>query len=74
MFLKFYFILFVYEYLLTCMSFFAVCACLVPMEARKGDWIHLNWSHRIWTLWGPLEEQQVLLMAEPSFQPLNMSS
>jgi hypothetical protein len=51
-----------------------LCVC-VPMEARRGCRIPWSWSHRQlssdccrrWELnLGPLEEQQVLLAAQPS--------
>ena len=56
-----------------------VCAphvCLMPTEARRGNWILWNWSYRqcelpygCWELNpGPLEEQSVLLTPEPFLQ------
>lgn len=56
---------------------------MVPMEARKGYQIPWRWSipdggELLWGCWksdlGPLDEQGVLLTAEPSFQPMNLQS
>lgn len=51
----------------------------VPVEARRGHYIPLELEYQaLWTSWwhlcwkrnpGPLEEQQVFLIAEPSLQP-----
>jgi hypothetical protein len=52
------------------------CICLVLMEDRGGHWIPWNWSNckLICGLKDPspgsLEEEQVLLTAEPGLQPL----
>jgi hypothetical protein len=50
---------------------------VLPIEVRRGYPIVWSWSYRqVWAaMWGlgsepdPLEEQYVLLTAEPSFQP-----
>jgi hypothetical protein len=57
------FILLLYVYIyFTYMYVCALCACLVPLKARKGHWISWNWSYRwlraaMWVLgielWSP---------------------
>lgn len=54
---------------------------LVSMQARRGHQMPWNWSsRRLWAVvrcWepnlGPLEEQPVPLIAEPSFQPQSLT-
>lgn len=55
---------------------------LVLLEARPGHWIPWKWSYRqlrqLWaTMWelnpGCLEEKSVLLTAEPTLQPLQLT-
>lgn len=57
-------------------SVYALCACLVPMEAERKvlDFLILSYSSEslcgCWDLnSSPLQEQPMLLTAEPSLQP-----
>lgn len=65
-----------YVYLPTCLYMHPVCA--VPKEARTRQLIIKNWNYKLlWESWfrcwelnpGPLQEEEALLTAEPSFQP-----
>lgn len=56
----------------------APCVCLVLMKITRGDWIPWDKScdmvlnHPIWVLGitpSPLQEQQMLLITEPSHKP-----
>lgn len=64
------------------MVFLPVCVSVyhmhaAPKEARRGHWLLWDWSYRClfgpygcWELnLGPLEEQPVVLTAEPPLQP-----
>lgn len=49
--------------------YLSVCVCVHmyrPMEARIRSWVPWNWSCLMWVLLGPLQEQLVLLVTEPS--------
>ena len=60
-----------------CIYVCVLCVCLLPVKVRKGQWIPWGWIYRwLWAaMWmlgikpSPLEEQPVLLTAEPSLQP-----
>lgn len=57
-------------------EFMSSLSCLVAADARRGHWIPWNWSDRClwaisgWWKWssGPLQEEQVLLIAQSSLQ------
>lgn len=53
-----------------CMALYHVC--LVLAKVRGGCWMPWDWSYGVslMRMPGPLEEQHVLLIAQPSLQPL----
>ena len=66
-----------YVYACACMSVSVPCVCGYPQ--RPGHWILWNWSYRLLgAAWhgclelniGSSQEQQVLITAEPAFEPL----
>lgn len=79
-----FFLLLVHVYsCVACRYVCASCMCLVPEQARndpRGCQVSWNWSCSCeppYGCWesnpGPLEEQSMLLTAEPSLQPAKMS-
>lgn len=74
----FYYFIFYYVWCFACIHACEACDCMVPVEAKRGHWILWNWSYyscepRCGCLLlnlGLLEDEQVLLTAEPSFSNL----
>lgn len=67
-----YLFIFLYEYVCLCVYVYMHTCVPLPAEARKGYWTTgcgLSDMGGCWEPYlGPLEEQQVLLKAEPSLQ------
>lgn len=62
------------DYFFACLSICVSMVCLVPMKARRGGnqmpWNDYELICSCWALnLDPLDEQQVLLITEPSLQP-----